>query len=95
MSAYWIALYRQIDDPEKVAAYARLAAPAIAEAGGEFLVRGLPSACYEAGQMERSVVIRFASVESAEAAHASPAYQAALEALGDGAVRDMRVVEGV
>jgi uncharacterized protein (DUF1330 family) len=39
-------------------------------------------------------VIEFESVEKAIAAHDSPGYQAALKALGDGAVRDLRIVEG-
>jgi len=41
------------------------------------------------------VLIEFDSVAQAIAAHDSPGYQAALEALGDGAVRDIRIVEGV
>jgi len=34
-------------------------------------------------------------VEKATAAYDSPAYAEALKALGDGAVRDLRIVEGV
>jgi uncharacterized protein (DUF1330 family) len=37
----------------------------------------------------------FPSVEKAIAAYESPAYQEALDALGDGAVRDIRIVEGL
>ena len=44
---------------------------------------------------QRSVLIEFDSVEQAIAAHDSPAYQAALAALGDGADRDIRIVEGL
>ena len=44
---------------------------------------------------QRVVVIEFESVEQAIAVHDSPGYQAALKALGDGAVRDLRIVEGV
>jgi len=94
MSAYWIALYREIKDPEKLAAYAELAGPAIKEAGGRFLVRGMPEKVYEAGVEQRTVVIEFDSVEAAVAAHDTPGYAAALEALGDGAVRDLRISPG-
>jgi uncharacterized protein (DUF1330 family) len=45
--------------------------------------------------MERVVVIEFDSVEQASRAHDSEAYQAALKALGKGADRDIRIVEGV
>jgi uncharacterized protein (DUF1330 family) len=40
-------------------------------------------------------VIEFDSLAQATAAHDSSAYQAALAALGDGAERDIRLVEGV
>lgn len=95
MTAYWIAIYREITDDAKVAAYAELAGPALREAGGTFLARGLPEQTYEAGEATRTVVIEFDSVEAARAAHDSPAYQEALGALGGGAVRDLRVVPGV
>ena len=39
-------------------------------------------------------MLEFESVEQAVAAHDSPAYQAALAALDDGADRDMRIVAG-
>ena len=92
--AYWISVYRSIKDPDKVAAYAKLAGPALAAAGATFLCRGIPSVTYEAGQKERAVVLEWDSVAQAVAAHDSPAYQAALAVLGDGAVRDFRIVEG-
>jgi uncharacterized protein (DUF1330 family) len=93
--AYWIASYRSIKKPEALAAYAKLAAPAVQAAGGRFLVRGMPSKTYEAGLNQRIVVIEFDSVAQAMAAHDSEAYQAALKLLGDGAERDIRIVEGV
>jgi uncharacterized protein (DUF1330 family) len=78
-----------------MAAYAKLAGPAIAAAGGRFLARGEAAKVYEAGIKQRTVLIEFDSVEAAVAAHDSPGYQAALEAMGDGAVREIRIVEGV
>lgn len=50
MTAYWINLYREINDEAKVAAYAELAGPALRAAGGTFLARGLPELTHEAGQ---------------------------------------------
>jgi uncharacterized protein (DUF1330 family) len=92
--AYWVATYRAITKPDKMAAYAALSGPAIVAAGGKILVRGMPSKVYDNGIMQRVVVIEFPSVEEAVKAHDSPAYQAALVALGDGADRDIRIVEG-
>ncbi len=95
MTAYWISLYREITDEAKAAAYAELAGPALTAAGGTFIARGFPEETYEAGEHTRSVLIEFASVEEARAAHDSPAYQEALAALDGGAVRDLRIVPGV
>ena len=91
---YWITTYRAIKNPDALAAYAKLAGPAIQAGGGRFLVRGTPSKTYEAGLDQRVVVIEFDSVQQATAAHDSPGYQAALKALGNGADRDIRIVEG-
>lgn len=92
--AYWISCYRQINDPQKLTAYAQLAGPAIQQGGGRFLARSTAAKAYEDGKLERTVIIEFDSVQQAVAVHDSAAYQAALQALGDGAVRDMRIVEG-
>ena len=93
--AYWVNMYRAIRDQQAFAAYAKLAAPAIQTAGGRFLVRGQPARVHEAGLKERVVVIEFDSLERAIMAHESPAYREALQALGNGAERDLRIVEGV
>ena len=92
--AYWISCYRQINDPQKLTAYAQLAGPAIQQGGGRFLARSTAAKAYEDGKLERTVIIEFDSVQQAVAVHDSAAYQAALQALGDGAVRDTRIVEG-
>jgi uncharacterized protein (DUF1330 family) len=93
--AYWINMFHSIKDPKKLEAYRQLAGPAMQAAGAKFMVRADPAKVYEAGLMQRVVVIEFESVAKAIAAHDSPGYQAALKALGDGAVRDLRIVEGL
>ena len=92
---YWVTAYRSISDPDKLAAYGKLAGPALIAAGGSFLVRGGQVTPHEAGRNERTVVVEFPSYQAALDAHESPAYQEALVALGDGAERDLRIVEGV
>ena len=93
--AYWVSTYRAVKNADKVAAYAKLAGPALTAAEGRFLARGTPSMAYELGLKERTVLIEFDCVEQATAAHDSPAYQEALAALGGGADRDVRIIEGV
>jgi uncharacterized protein (DUF1330 family) len=94
--AYWISAYRSISNPEALAAYAKLAGPALTAAGGKFLARNEAAAIKEAGVKQRTVLIEFESVDAALAAYNSPAYQEAIRALGTGAAeRDIRIVEGV
>ena len=94
--AYWVVQYRSVKNPDALAAYAKLAAPAIQAAGGRFLVRApTPAKTYEKGMNQRTIVTEFDSLAMALAAHDTPGYQAALRALGDGAERDIRIVEGV
>jgi uncharacterized protein (DUF1330 family) len=93
--AYWVTSYRSISDPQKLAAYAKLAPTATAPFGGRYLARATAAAAFEAGLKERIVITEFPSTEQAIAAYNSPAYREALTALGDGAVRDVRIVDGL
>ena len=44
--AYWVTQYRSVSDPEALAAYAKLAGPAIEAGGGRFVLRGMPVKTY-------------------------------------------------
>ena len=93
--AYAVVTYRSISDPEKLAAYAKLALPAVMPFGARILARGNATVAREHGLKERTVITEFPSLENATAAYDSAAYAEALKALGDGAVRDFRIVEGL
>jgi uncharacterized protein (DUF1330 family) len=93
--AYWVVFYHSVSDPQKLAAYAKLAPAPTAPFGSRYLARGTAAAAFESGQTQRVVITEFPSVQQAVAAYQSSAYQAALQALGDGAMRDVRIVEGV
>jgi len=93
--AYWVVCYHSIRNSDALAAYAKLAGPALQAAGARYLARGNPAKIYEQGINERTVLIEFDSVKQAIAAHDSPAYQEALRVLGDTVKRDMRIVEGM
>ncbi len=93
--AYLISAYRSVSDPDKLAAYAKLAGPAIMAGGGRFIARGPAARAMEAGLMQRTVIIEFDSLAEALAIYDDPAYQEAVRALDGGAERDMRIVEGV
>ena len=93
--AYWINTFTAVHDREKLDRYVELAGPAMRAAGGRFLARGNPAHAFEAGTTQRTTLIEFDSVEAAVAAYHSPGYQRALAALGDGAEREIRIIEGV
>jgi len=79
---------------DALAAYARLAGPAIESGGGKFLARGVPVKAYDAGLKERAVLIEFETVEKAIATFESANYQAAAKHLSGAVERDVRIVEG-
>jgi uncharacterized protein (DUF1330 family) len=92
---YWVVSYRSISDESAVKAYAALAGPAIQSIGGRALTKSTSKVQpYEAGLPQRTVVIEFDSYQIALAARESEAYRKALQALGSGAERDFRIVEG-
>ncbi len=93
--AYWINTFTVVHDDDRLAAYIALAGPAMRAAGGRFLARGNPAHAFESGTTERTTLIEFDSVDAAVAAYHSDGYQAALRALGDGAEREIRIIEGV
>jgi uncharacterized protein (DUF1330 family) len=94
--AYWVVVYRSISDEAAVKAYGALAVPALQAFGARFLTTSQSQIeVHEAGLQLRTVVVEFDSYDIALAARKSGAYQNALQALGSGAERDFRIVEGV
>ncbi|MEV4624265.1 DUF1330 domain-containing protein [Asanoa sp. NPDC049573] len=91
---YWVSAYRTISDPEKLAAYNKLARLAVQAAGGRVLARDGRVVAHDEGIAERTILIEFDSFQQALAARESEAYQAALIALSDGVERDFRIIEG-
>jgi uncharacterized protein (DUF1330 family) len=92
---YWVVAYKSISDESAVKAYGPLAVPAVESFGGRFLTRSTSQIeTHEAGLQLRTILVEFDSYDIALAAHKSEAYQKALQALGSGAERDFRIVEG-
>jgi uncharacterized protein (DUF1330 family) len=93
--AYWVSSYRSIKNPEAVAAYAKLAGPALRALGAKYLAVGVANEAYEAGLKQRMVILEFPSLAEAVAAHNSPGYQAALKVFNNAAERDFRIIEAM
>lgn len=92
MTALWIA-HVTVTDADAYASYAALAGEALAAHGGVFLARGGRHVQMEGRGHARNVVVRFPSLEAAEACYRSDAYQAALAHARDASVRDLVIVE--
>jgi uncharacterized protein (DUF1330 family) len=92
---YWVSVYPAMSDPDRLAAYDKLARPAVQAAGGRTLSRGARVVAHEAGITRRVVLVEFDSFEQAVAAYESEAYQKALVTLPDGMQRDFRIIEGI
>jgi uncharacterized protein (DUF1330 family) len=92
---YWAVAYRSISDESPLKAYGALARPAIESFNGRILTTSTSQIqAHEAGLRQRTILVEFDSYEIALAAHESEAYRKALQALGSGAERDFRIVEG-
>lgn len=94
MAAYWCARVH-VTNPEQYSKYAALAAPAVDKHGGVVLARGGRQVIFEGGDFERSVVIRFPTLEQAVACYNSPEYSEARAFVEGAAERHLVVVEGV
>lgn len=92
MSALWIA-HVTVTDAEAYAKYAEIASRAIAEGGGEILTRGGRYVQLEGTDRSRNVVVRYPSVEAAEAVYHSETYQAALKHAVGASEREVVIVE--
>ena len=91
---YLVSAYRSIKDPDKLAAYAKLAGPAFAKYGARYLVRGGTREVVEGKVRGRTVVLEFPSYQAAHDCYRSPEYQAAIALRKDNAKADIVVVEG-
>jgi uncharacterized protein (DUF1330 family) len=93
---YWVVAYRSISDASAVKDYGALAVPAVQSFGGRFLTLSASQRqVHEAGLQQPTVLVEFDSYDIARSAYESEAYQRALQALGSGAERDVRIVEGM
>jgi uncharacterized protein (DUF1330 family) len=94
MSAYWCARVH-VTNPEMYEKYAALAGPAIKKHGGVVLARGGRQIIFEGAAFERSIVVRFPSLEAAAICYNSSEYSEARKFAVGAAERNMVAVEGL
>jgi len=91
--AYWIVRV-SVKDEARYPDYLQAAAPAFAEFGAKFLVRGGQFEAREGAARERNVVVEFADLNTARACYDSPAYSAARCIRQAAADAELVIVEG-
>ena len=95
MKAYWIAVYKDLKNPENIKKYAEKASPAIAKYKGKILVRGGKTQTIEGTPSPRTVLIEFTNMNDAIKCYNSDEYQDAMK-IGKGEFnRHIQIVEGV
>ena len=92
---YQVVVYHEVNDQEKLSAYAELAGPAMKSAGATFLARGIPYLVREEGIATRTVLIEWPSRKAADTGYNSPAYQEAIRVLDGAAKREFRYIDAL
>tara|TARA_Y100000389_G_C16956520_1_gene269011 strand:- start:52 stop:339 length:288 start_codon:yes stop_codon:yes gene_type:complete len=94
MKAYWVCIFQEINDTEKLKEYAVKAKPAIEKFSGKFLARGGKNRTNEGINSSRVVVVEFPNYNIAVECYDSIEYQEAHKILNGHAVRHHQIVEG-
>jgi uncharacterized protein (DUF1330 family) len=92
---YWVVQYRDDNDIKSIDAYGEISVPLVQAAGGKILLGGMPSEVIEAGEMKRTVVVEFPSLQKAQTLRHSSEYAKAFNELGSSPIRDFRILEGL
>jgi len=93
--AIYAIVHVDVHDADAYAKYAKLAGPAVAKYGGEFLARGGKVIAKEGTARARNVIVRFPDWDTALAFYDGPEYQEALSHGIPSASREYMFVEGV
>ena len=95
MSGYFIVRCEYFDESE-YKDYAKLAADAVKEFNGEFLVTGRGAQNQmESGVLPKTVVVKFKTFEDALSCYQCEAYEKALSFIENSSNRDFVIVEGL
>ena len=91
---YWIALYKKINDSEKLKQYSEIVTPIIQRYGGIPLVRGGDYKVFSGDKFSRTVIWEFPSFEKAIECHDSSDYQKGWDIAKNTTVRNLQIVKG-
>ena len=94
MKAYWIALYKKIDNRKDLKDYSIKVTPVIKSFGGKPLVRGGEYKCLEGEDFSRTVIWEFPSYEAAIKCHESKEYQEGWALAMNTTERNLQIIKG-
>ena len=94
MKGYWVCIYEQIHDEEKLKNYALKAMIALEKYSGKIILRGGKSRTNEGINSPRTVVIEFPDYETAIKCYDSAEYQEAHDIINNHVIRHHQIVEG-
>ena len=94
MKAYWVCIYENIDNAEKLEEYAVKARPVVEKFSGKFLVRGGKNRTNDGIESPRTAVVEFPDYKTAIECYDSNEYQEAHSVLKGYADRQHQTVEG-
>ena len=95
MKAYWIAVYKNLNNVENLKDYAEKAGPAIKNYNGKILVRGGKAETVEGDPSPRTVLIEFSNINEALQCYNSKEYQDAKKIIKGNLDRHIQIVEGI
>ena len=94
MKAYWISVYKEVENQENLKKYAEVVTPIIKSFGGVPLVRGGKNKVFDGDSFLRTVIWEFPSYDKAIECHNSSEYKSGWDLAKDTTSRHMQVIEG-
>ena len=94
MKAYWISVYKEVENHENLKKYAKVVTPIIKSFGGIPLVRGGKHITYDGDDFVRTVIWEFPTYARALECHSSREYQDSWSVAKKTTKRHMQIVEG-
>ena len=94
MKAYWISVYKEVENQENLKRYAEVVTPIIKSYGGIPLVRGGKYITYDGDDFIRTVIWEFPSFNKALECHNSAEYQEKWDIVKETCKRNLQIVEG-
>ena len=94
MKAYWVCIYEEINNSEKLKEYAVKAKLAVEKFSGKFIVRGGKNRTNDGIDSPRVVVVEFPNYDTAIECYDSKEYMEAHNILESHVIRHHQIVEG-